>query len=609
VSGPIFSPAWYRVAALTPRIRTNAQIARHQYRGETWYVLRDVASERVYRFTTASYLIIGLMDGRRSVQEVWDLAVARLGDDAPTQDELILLLGQLHAADVLQCDVPPDTAELFRRGRQMSRRQRVSQWLSPLSWRFHVLDPEPLLRALAPVLRPLFGPVGLVLWLAVVAPALVLMAVHWRALTEGLLDRIATPETAGLLLLLFPLIKALHELGHGCAIKAYGGEAHDMGVMFLVFTPIPYVDASSATAFAGKWRRFVVGAAGMMVELLIASVALYVWLEAQPGVVKSLAYYAILVAGISTVLFNANPLLRYDGYYMLADALEIPNLYTRSRAWMAYLCERYLFGRRDAEPPQASRAERAWLLGYGVASFVYRVLVIVAIAFFLLGRVFYIAVGLLILTSVVWVGVPAAKIVTYLARSPKLRRVRRRAVLVTAGVAAAVVLLLGVVPVPFRTGAEGVVWVPDEALVRAETEGFIERIVAPPGSRVKPGDLLVVLTNRDLVARREVLEARVRELRARYDAERVSDTVRAQIVEEELRYAGQELGRVRERLAERYATEVDLRTRLDLPTPPAGRPKRPTEPAGSVKGRMLVDYEQLLLEWDWAFNAYLVEGR
>lgn len=549
MTSPIFSAAWYRVATLTPRLRSNAQIARHQYRGETWYVLRDAASNRVYRFSTASYLVIGLMDGRRTVQAIWDIAVERLGDDAPTQDDLILLLSQLHSADVLQCDVPPDTAELFRRGAQMSRRQWMSQWLSPLSWRFHLVDPERFLRALAPGLRPLFGPFGLSLWLAVVVPALVLMAVHWKALTENLFDRMATPESAALLFVLFPFIKALHELGHAAAIKVWGGEVHDMGVMFLVFTPIPYVDASSSTAFPGKWRRFVVGAAGMMVELLIAAVAMYVWLGAQPGVVRTLAYYAILVAGISTVLFNANPLLRYDGYYMLADALEIPNLYTRSRAWMGYLFERYLAGRREAERPPATSAEVGWLAGYAVTSFVYRVLVLVAIAFFLLGQIFYLAVGLLILTTTLWVVVPASRMINYLARSPKLRRVRTRAVLVTGGVVAAVVLVVGVVPVPYRTRAEGVVWVPDEALVRVDTEGFIERLVAPPGARVRPGGLLVVLRNPELVARAAVLEARGRELRARYDAERPVDTVRAQIVEEELGYAVKELERVRERLA------------------------------------------------------------
>jgi putative peptide zinc metalloprotease protein len=548
MSGPIFSAAWYRVAALTPRIRTNARIVRHQYRGETWYVLRDVASDRVYRFTTASYLVLGLMDGRRTVQQIWDAAVERLGDDAPTQDEMIVLLSQLHAADVLQCDVPPDAAELFRRGARLSRRMRLGQWLSPLAWRFHLLDPEPLLRPVVPALRPLFGPIGLVLWLAVVLPGLALMAVHWDALTKNLLDSITTPQTALLLWLLFPVIKVLHEFGHAAAIKAYGGEVHDMGIMFLVFTPIPYVDASASTAVPGKWRRFVVGGAGMMVELVIASVAVYVWATAQPGVVRSLAYYSIIVAGISTVLFNGNPLLRYDGYYMLADLLEIPNLYTRSRAYVGYLAERYLFGRRESEPPQATPGERGWFVGYAVTSFVYRVLVLAAIAFFLLGQVFYLAVGLLILTSTMWLVVPLVRGVRYLAGSPRLRRVRVRAILVSSGAAVAAALLLGVVPVPFRTQAEGVVWVPDEALVRVDSEGFIERLVAPAGGWVKAGDLLVVLRNPELVTRREVLEARVRELRARYDAERAQDIVRSQIVDEELRHALRELGRVRERL-------------------------------------------------------------
>jgi putative peptide zinc metalloprotease protein len=489
------------------------------------------------------------MDGQRTVQKIWDLAMERMGDDAPSQDEMILLLSQLHSADVLQSEVPPDTAELFRRGQQMARRTWMSQWLSPLSWRFPLLDPERFLRTTEPLLRPFFGVAGFVLWLAIVLPAAVLVGMHWHEITQSLFDRISTPENALVLVLLFPVIKALHELGHAFAIKAFGGEVHDMGVMLLVFTPIPYVDASSSTALRSKWQRLLIGGAGMMVEAVLASSALYVWLSAQPGVVHTLAYNTILVAGISTVLFNGNPLLRYDGYYMLADALEIPNLYTRSRLWLAYLAERHLFGRTDAEVPQATPGERVWLVSYAVASFFYRVLVITAIAFFLLDRVFYIAFGLLILTTTMWVGVPAVKLVRYLAWSPRLRRVRRRAGLVSAGLAVAIVLLVGVVPMPFRTRSEGVVWVPDEALVRPETEGFVERVVAAPGTRVRRGDPLVVLDNPDLVSRERVLDARVRELRARYDAERTADTVRAQIVEEELAYAGKELERARERLA------------------------------------------------------------
>lgn len=549
MKGSIFSAAWYRVASLTPRIRSHAQIVRHQYRGETWYVLRDRASDRVYRFSPASYLVIGFMDGRRTVQEIWDLAVERLGDDAPTQDEMIHLLSQLHAADVLQCDVPPDTVEMFERRERIARRGLLGQWLSPLAFRIPVLDPERLLRALGPAARPFFGPAGGLLWLAVVAPAIVLASVHWSDLSANFLDRILTPHHAVLLWLTFPVVKALHELGHAFAVKVYGGETHEMGIMLLVFTPIPYMDASSAAAFRSKWQRLVVGGAGMLVELFLAALALFVWLAAEPGIIRTVSHNTMIIAGISTVLFNANPLLRYDGYYMLADLLEIPNLYTRSRAWLGYVAERYMFGRRDADTPTATRGERVWFVIYAVLSFVYRTLVMVAIAFFLLDQAFYLAVGLLILTGVAWVARPVVRFLDYLARSPRLRRARPRAIAVSAALVAAVVVLIGVLPVRYRTRAEGVVWVPDEALVRAETEGFIERVVVSPGARVRRGDRLVVVRDPELATRADVLSARVRELQARYNAERPVDTVRAQIVKEALEYAARELARVRERLA------------------------------------------------------------
>ena len=116
MSDSLFSPHWYRVAELTPRIRSHAQFRRHHYRGQLWYVLDDRASGRHHRFTPAAYHLIARFDGTQSVQDAWDATTSRLGDDAPTQDESIQLMGQLHAADVLKCDVPPDSLEeLFNR--------------------------------------------------------------------------------------------------------------------------------------------------------------------------------------------------------------------------------------------------------------------------------------------------------------------------------------------------------------------------------------------------------------------------------------------------------------------------------------------------------------
>src|SRR4029077_13640502 len=169
----------------------------------------------------------------------------------------------------------------------------------------------------------------------------------------------------------FLVLKALHELGHGYAVKAFGGTVHEIGIMFLVFAPMPYVDASAASEFRSKWQRALVGAAGMLVEVFIAALALYVWLAVEQGLVRAFAYNVIVVAGISTVIFNGNPLLRYDGYYILSDLLEIPNLAQRATRYWGHLVYSYLF-RTEGQEFSGTPGERAWFLFYAPSAFAYR---------------------------------------------------------------------------------------------------------------------------------------------------------------------------------------------------------------------------------------------
>src|SRR6476646_2520132 len=129
----LLSPTWYRVAELRPRLRSHVRIHRHEYRGERWYVMADKISRRTHRFGPGTYFVAGVMDGHRSLQSIWDAAMQRLGDEVPTQDEVIQLLGQLHAADVLQCEVTPDVDELLRRTHKVADRGRLAKWLSPLA--------------------------------------------------------------------------------------------------------------------------------------------------------------------------------------------------------------------------------------------------------------------------------------------------------------------------------------------------------------------------------------------------------------------------------------------------------------------------------------------
>src|SRR5215475_6652945 len=549
MSEVLFSSAWYRVAALRPRLRRHAQIHRHHYRGQLWYILQDHASQRVHRFSPAAYCVIGLMDGTRTVEALWEVASARLGDDAPTQDEVIQLLTHLHAADVLQCDVPPDTTELLLRYERQRRQTWQNRLLSPFVVRLPLFDPERFLQRLLPWVHPFFGRLGLLLWLLVVGTAGLLAAIHWHDLTEDIVDRVLVPHNLLLLWLVFPVLKTLHEFGHAFATKAYGGEVHEMGVMFLVFTPCPYVDASAASAFRAKWHRIMVGAAGMIVELFLAALALFVWLNVEPGVVRAVTYNVMFIAGISTVLFNGNPLLRYDGYYIFADYLEIPNLRVRAQAYLYYLWERYAFGHREAEAEMATPSERGWFVCYGITALVYRLVMFVAVAMFIADRLFFVGVVLAIGGLVVGGATPLIRLLTYLSTSPRLRRVRLRAGCVVGGVMALVVGAVCFAPVPLCSRAEGVIWVPERARVRATANGFIERIVVPPGSWVRQGDVLIVCRDSVLETRVKVLEARVQELRLRYTVEWLKDVSQAEVLKEEMLLWEENLARARERVA------------------------------------------------------------
>ena len=546
----LHSPSWYRVAALKPRLRSHAQIHRHTYRGEPWYVLQDHTSGRLMRFTPGAYLLIGLMNGERTVHEIWEIGRLRLGDDAPTQEEMVRILSQLHGADVLQCDVTPDTLELLRRHEKRRFGKLTQNFRNPLSMRFKLFDPEPFLARFQGVVRPFFSWVGGLLWLAVVGWALALVAMHWPELTEDITDRVLAPENLVLMWVIFPILKAFHEFGHAFAVKRLGGEVHEMGIIFLVFTPIPYVDASSSSAFRSKWERAFVGAAGMMAELFIAALAMFVWVGVEPGPARAVAYNIVFIAGVSSVLFNINPLLRYDGYYILTDLLEIPNLAPRGMNYLKYLAQRRLFGMQDAEPPFSTTGERFWFFAYSVSAFVYRIFIYTFIVLFIAGKFFFVGVLLAAWAVMNMFLIPLWKATDFLLSSPSLGRRRARAVAVSIGLLVVAVAATCLLPVPLSTRTEGVMWVPEEAFVRAGSEGVVETIVASPGSQVRAGDLLIQCTDPLLPARIRVLEARYAELRTMYDNQILTKRLEAQITAEEMEHVAGQLADARQRASE-----------------------------------------------------------
>jgi len=550
MSSALFSSVWYRVAAVKPRLLSHAHIYRHYYRGQQWYVLQDKVAGRYHRFSPSVYYLISLMDGQRSLQQIWEEAVGHDGEEAPTQDETIQLMGQLHNAGVLASDVTPDTRDLYQKYNRQRSKQASQKLLSPLSIKIPMLDPEKFLAATLKMAAPLFSIPGFIMWLLLVGSAVVAGMLNWAPLTENIVDTVTTPANLLLLWFLFPVIKAFHELGHGYACKRWGGEVHEMGIMLLVFMPVPYVDASAASAFRERYKRLIVSAAGMLVELALASVALFIWLLVEPGLVKTLAYNTILIAGVSSIFFNANPLLRYDGYYMLADVLEIPNLGTRANQYLGYLIQRYLFGVRALSSPVSAPGERGWFIFYSIASFLFRCVVMISIALFVAGRFFLFGVVMAFMALGNLIVYPVVKHMIFVLSSPKLQLQRGRALVVTISMIGAACLALFALPVPHWTNAEGVLWMPEEVAVRAGTSCFIEEVVEATGSQVNLGQPLLHCTDATLEADLAIAKATLEEANTQYLAELNNNAYMASIVKDKVSLAQANLARISERLQE-----------------------------------------------------------
>lgn len=584
----LLSEHWHALRHLKPRLRDGVEPLHRRLRGRSWVLLSDPVSQRFHRMTPEVWRVLSLCDGRRTLDEVWDAACAAAseGDEdgaaSISQHELVQLVSSLHANDLLQSQVSPDAGEVFERFERQRKAKFKQNWLNPMSLRLPLFHPDAWFDRQAGLARALFSKPVALLWLALVAPAAVLGAQHWQALTENLSDRVLSASNLVLLWFVYPVVKAVHEWAHGLAVKARGGTVREIGLLFIIFAPVPYVDATSSYRFPSKWARAQVAAAGILAELALGALALYVWLAAEPGLVTAVAYNVILIAGVSTLLVNGNPLMRYDGYYVATDLLELPNLAQRAQAYWVYLSDRWLFGARDAEPPLASHGERAILFVYGAIAPVYRLLITVGLIWFVASE--YLLIGAIMAAMAGWQALvmPVWKAWKHLNEGGSLARRRelakRRTLLLLAGVLG----VLGLLPLPFYSVHQGVVWLPDEALVRAEAPGQISAVQAAPGGALARGTPLLKIDNLPLQAELTQAAAALAQTEASLRRAEVAEPARAIPLRSELAARQSRYDEARARVAA-----------LDVAAASAGRwvPDAPTELTGrAVKRGELLGY-------------------
>lgn len=519
-----FSDLWYKVGPTRPTLSPHAQVIRQRMGDRAYYVVEDPAGGQFYRLSEPAYFFLGMLDGRRTVDDAWQACNAQMGDDAPTQRECVELLSRLQLFGLLSGDAPlaPDMIE-ERRREVLARRlaQRTGKGLSPT---IPILNPEPFLEQAAHLIRPLFSLPALILWLLLVSAATYRVFIARDQLFSQL-NSLLEPGNLPLIGLVFLLLRAWHELGHACATKAMGGRCTEIGLLFVVYLlPFPYCDTSSAWRFPEVYKRVVVSMGGVLFESVPAALCAIIWSYQDPnaaGAARAICYYTMIVSGITTIVFNLNPLLRYDGYYATSDLLGIPNLSQRATELWGFLWRRYVLRLSGVRPPGVrGPGEFFTLLVYAALSWPYRLTVLVSIVLVLWSSPRYLTLGLVlaVVTGLAWGVYPLLKGTWFLLTSPRLLGRRARAIGVIGGTLAGVLLFAGLVPMPAAGYASGTVEPVVNEPIRAGEDGFVNEVLVRPGQAVKKGDVLIRMRNEEVDAEVIVTRADLARAQAQADA-------------------------------------------------------------------------------------------
>lgn len=493
----VFDESWYRVSRSRVSLLPGVEIIRQMFRNEPWYVVCDKLGHRFFRIRPAAYRLICYLEDSETVQEAWDRTLEIDPTDAPGQGEVVQLLSQLYQSGLLRSDHMADIVSLEESKSKEEAQKRKQRMASFLFLKIPLFNPDPFLKRTLSLFAWLFTPFGALLWFVVFIWGLQAFVENWVRFSDSTRSILGWSNLPYFYLSLV-LTKVLHEFAHGYACRRYGREVPEMGVMLLVFNPLPYVDVSSCYAFARKYQRVVVGFAGMAAELFVAAIAVKIWAEGGDGIVSRIAYNVAITASIGALVFNLNPLLRFDGYHILCDLLETPNLQGRSQSLVKWWVNKKIFKVDPGPIPTVSRREQIGFTTYFFSSWIYRFLLMIGILIFVSKQFLVVGVILALIFGVVWGLLPFIKGLGYLCFSPKLMNRRMRAMGIVALFVGAIIAFLSLVPMPYYFLSDGVVRSSDFQNVYTSSPGKIIEAVTSSGEMVEAGQVLVRLTNEEL---------------------------------------------------------------------------------------------------------------
>jgi putative peptide zinc metalloprotease protein len=507
------------------RVRPDLQACQQRFLGIVSWIIKEPLGLAYFRFKEEEYFLLRQLDGRTSLAEVKDRFERAFQPQKITLDELQHFIASLHRRGLVISDSPGQGEQLKARRDARRRRERLAAVTNLLSIRFRGIDPQGILGAIYPFVRWMFSPAVVLLCLMLAVAALVLVTVEFDAFLARLpsFHQFFSPANIFWLLVVLGVTKVVHEFGHGLTCRHYGGECHEMGVMLLVLTPCLYCNVSDSWMLPNKWHRAAIGAAGMYIELVMASIATFLWWFSEPGLFHHLCLSVMFVCSVTTLVFNANPLMRYDGYYILSDLLEIPNLRQKagqvlSRA-LAWLC----LGLASPVDPFLPKRRQMFFASYAIAAAVYRWVVLFGVLWFLdqvfkpyrlqvIGQMIALAsiAGLIVMPIVK--GVQFFWVPGRVEKVNKFRALGTLAAIVLGGIGVATA------PLPYHVFCPVEVRMHEATPVYVEVSGTLEAVHTQPGQQVQvqptSAPLLATLVNRDVDASILALEGRLAQAKA-----------------------------------------------------------------------------------------------
>ncbi len=475
-------------------LRADLDISRHVMRGRAAYVVRDPVSFETHAFSAADYRLLVALNGERTLGEAFASSCEQGACKVEDEESFYRFILDLHRSGLLSLPISNDRQLQERHER--NRAARVTQWLlAPLFLRIPVWNPDTFLSRTQRLARPLFTTWAFIAWCAMIVGCAAIVTTRWNDLKADLPGLLEWEQLLSMWVVLI-VLKVIHEFGHGYAVKCFGGAVPEMGVSLVVLTPSAYVDASASWGFPDRIRRMVVCLAGVYFESFIAAAALVAWSMTEAGPVHTIAHQVMVMASITTIGFNLNPLLRFDGYFLLSDLVQIPNLWQVSRAHALRVLRRVALG-VDGGGPTWTRAEAAGLFVYAVASSVFKfslmlaICAIIALKFAAVGMIAALAYGGYVIASSI------VQAMRYLCWSAETAPVRGRAIVAAAAMLIVPATLLSL-PMPRAVRAEGVI----EAQVREQANAVEQAGIGTPlvadGTEVRAGDPILRLESTEV---------------------------------------------------------------------------------------------------------------